>query len=137
MNRVDFQGLAERRLDEARGLHGLGHFSGAYYLGGYVAECALKAVIAKTIRAEEFPQRKFGEQIYTHDLTALLGLTGLAVAGKTPLNNDPQLEANWTTVKDWSEQSRYTVSAQIDAEQLLEAITDPEHGVLQWLMQHW
>jgi hypothetical protein len=137
MNRLEFQGLARRRLDEANALLGLGYFSGAYYLGGYAPECALKAVIAKGIRAEEFPARRFGDQIYTHDLTALLGLTGLLPAGNAPLNNDPQLETNWSTVKDWSEQSRYIVTTQVDAEQLLEAIADPTHGVLGWLIQHW
>ncbi|MCP5119377.1 MAG: HEPN domain-containing protein, partial [bacterium] len=47
MNRTDFQNLALERLDDAKVLLDGGRYNGAYYLSGYVVECALKACIAK------------------------------------------------------------------------------------------
>ena len=49
MTRKDFQQLARVRLKEAKALLNLEHFACAYYLAGYVIECALKACIAKSL----------------------------------------------------------------------------------------
>jgi len=137
MNRADFQRLAHLRLAESKVLFTAGHFSGSYYLGGYAVECALKACITKNIRAEELPAKNFGEQVYTHELTKLLRLASLDNGQGLPLAGDPGLELNWTTVKDWSEQTRYAESTESEARDLLTAIDDPSHGVLAWLTQHW
>lgn len=47
MNRLDLQNLALARLEEVEVLLNNHKYSGAYYLSGYVIECALKACIAK------------------------------------------------------------------------------------------
>jgi hypothetical protein len=137
MDRADFQRLAVVRLDEALALHATGHFSGSYYLGGYAVECALKACIAKSIRAEEWPEKGFSQKLYTHELPALLKLAGLDDGQGHPLGGDPALEVNWSTVKDWTEQARYLETIDVEARDLLNAIDDAQHGVLQWLKQHW
>src|SRR5579859_2012016 len=107
MDRGDFQRLAAIRLDEARVLYAANHFSGCYYLGGYAVECALKACIAKDIRAEEWPEKGFSQKLYTHELPTLLKLAGLDTGPGQPPGGDPALEVNWSTVKDWTEQARY------------------------------
>jgi HEPN domain-containing protein len=135
MNRGDFQRIALIRLAEAQILLDAGHFSGSYYLGGYAVECALKACITRNIRAEEMPEKNFGSQVYTHELSALLNLAGLAT--KAPLDGDADLDVNWATVKDWTEQSRYVEKLEIEARELIAAIDDDTHGVLAWLKQHW
>jgi uncharacterized protein with von Willebrand factor type A (vWA) domain len=63
-----FQQLARLRLDEAKLLARENQASGAYYLGGYAIECALKARIAKQFRANEIPDRALVNRVYTHDL---------------------------------------------------------------------
>jgi len=52
MNRSDFQQLAEDHLRHGKALLDAGLYSGAYYMCGYVVECALKACICK--RTKEF-----------------------------------------------------------------------------------
>ena len=52
MNRADLQKLAEERLADAELLLANGRFGGAYYLSGYVVECALKACIAQLTKLE-------------------------------------------------------------------------------------
>jgi hypothetical protein len=47
MNRAELQQLAEARLADAQVLLEAGRLDGAYYLLGYVVECALKSCIAK------------------------------------------------------------------------------------------
>lgn len=54
MKRSDLQKLARIRLKEAKVLLDNRQYSGAYYLSGYVIECALKACIAKQTRKERF-----------------------------------------------------------------------------------
>jgi hypothetical protein len=135
MNRSDFQRLARTRLQEARVLLSAGYFKGSYYLGGYAIECALKPCIAKNIVAEEIPDRNFGDKVYTHNLDNLLKLAGLDSG--PPLAGDPDLDLNWATVRDWSEQARYDGRNETEATELIGAIDDTPHGVLTWLQQHW
>jgi HEPN domain-containing protein len=73
VNRLDFQKLAEIRIKEAKVLLDNKCFEGAYYLAGYVVECALKACIAKKTKLHDFPPpKKVVEDIYTHSIMKLL-----------------------------------------------------------------
>jgi HEPN domain-containing protein len=136
VNRADFQILARLRLEEARVLLGNGKQDGAYYLCGYSIECALKACIAKQTQQHDFPPRR-AQELYTHDLTRLLRFSELEPLLDSSRAQDPQLEANWATVKDWTEESRYRRHTFDAAMDIYRAVADPAHGVLQWLVRHW
>ncbi len=43
--------------DDAAALLQAGRYAGAYYIAGYVIECALKACIARNTRQGEFPPK--------------------------------------------------------------------------------
>ena len=77
MNRTELQRLANERISDAKVLLAARHWSGAYYVAGYAVECALKACIAKLMKSEEFPDKRFAEKCWTHKLTQLLELGGL------------------------------------------------------------
>lgn len=99
------------RLREAKVLFDNHRYEGAYYLLGYAVECALKAYIAKLTRRHDFPpDRKFVNDIYTHDLIKLLRISGLEPEYRKEIKSNPNFELNWTTVKDWSEQSQYAAA---------------------------
>ena len=137
MNRKDFQELAALRLKEARILLRDDCWEGAYYLAGYVAECALKACIARQTERHDFPDKKRVVDSHTHNLTGLLQLAGLTKALKQAEQIHPELHTNWVIVADWFEVSRYARPSQEDAENLLRALAERKHGVLGWLKQHW
>jgi len=138
MNRNDFQQLAEIRIDEAAALLAAKKWDGAYYLAGYAVECALKACIAKLTREHDFPpERTFVESWYTHAVSKLVESANLAILLKTDMKADVAFAANWGVVSQWKEISRYGRKTQPEAEMLYNAITDPAHGVLQWLRRHW
>jgi hypothetical protein len=77
MNRSNFIKLAELRLEEAKTLLDAEKFDGAYYLCGYVIECALKACIAKKTKRYDFPDKATVQDSYTHDLIKLIKISGL------------------------------------------------------------
>ena len=135
-DRATFQQLAELRLTEARLLLANGLSSGAYYLAGYAIECALKAKIAADFRENEIPELKRVQNIYTHDLSALLGLANLREQLDSERETNPGLYQRWTTIKDWSEKVRYVVSTEASASAILEAVGGDE-GLLQWLQNRW
>lgn len=135
-NRATFQQLAEMRLAEARLLLANGYPSGAYYLAGYVIECALKARIAADFRENEIPDLGRVKAIYTHDLSALLGLAGLKDALDAEKDTNPDLYKSWTTIKTWSERARYEIWTDTNASDILEAVGGDE-GLLQWLRNRW
>ena len=138
MNRSDFQKLARVRLDEAKVLRDGGKFDGAYYLAGYAVECALKAVIAKRIKAEEFPPKPgVVQKYYTHDLAGLVTAAELGADLESKSQDNQDFEANWFTVKRWNENSRYEIYSEDEAIELIEAIEDQTHGVLPWLQSIW
>jgi len=155
-SRSDFQWLAKTRLQEAKALLDQGLFDGAYYLAGYAVECALKAIIVKRIRRSELPDKTLINDLYTHNLTKLLGLADLQVEYKQAAANQ-RFADNWDVVKNWSEEARYRTlgrlrvtdtqplsplrakspAAEERARALYNAISDPRDGVLRWLKRFW
>jgi hypothetical protein len=63
VTRADFQRLANDRIADARALLAAKRWSAAYYLAGYAVEAALKACIAKLMKAEEFPDMAQGSLV--------------------------------------------------------------------------
>ena len=72
--------LAEERALEVQVLLAAGHWSGAYFLVGYAAECGLKACVLAYVEATGaiFTDREYSEKCWTHDLEYLAKLAGLA-----------------------------------------------------------
>lgn len=135
--RAEFQQLAVARLEEAKVLLDNGKWAGAYYLAGYAVECALKACIAKLMRAEDFPDKDFAVKCYTHNIESLIALAGLKDLLDAAMVSDAALAANRWTVKDWSEAKRYHSINEAEARALYAAIEEPAHGILSWLRTYW
>jgi HEPN domain-containing protein len=136
MNRTDLQLLAEARLEDAQVLFRNGGFAAAYYLAGSSVECALEACIAKRTKAEDFPPKQ-ASSFYTHRIRDLLAASELKNTFEALFRTDEELEANWGFVENWTEESRYEFRQKQDAETLLNAISDPTHGVLSCIRQFW
>jgi HEPN domain-containing protein len=136
-SRDSFQRLSQDKIEDAIILLEHKRFSNAYYLAGYAIETALKAALCKVFLAECLPDRKLVQSVYTHDLQALMKLTGLSKALEQSMKLDPNLASNWSTVLQWSEASRYEILETLKAVDMVKAVADPKHGVLQWLKHHW
>jgi HEPN domain-containing protein len=138
MNRIDFQELAEVRIAEAEALFRQGKHDGAYYLAGYAVECALKACIARQTNQHDFPPKPDTvREYYSHKFKDLLKVAGLTDIHKADTLADPRFNANWLIVLQWSEQSRYERRSQPEAENMIAAITDANHGVRPWIKRYW
>ncbi len=138
MTRADLQWLAEERIRDAKALLAAGRWAGAYYMAGYAVECGLKAcIIARLMQTDEFPEKRFSEQCWTHNLVQLVHLAGLQAALAADAAADPDLANNWDVVKDWSESSRYLRTTKADAQELNDAITAKKHGMLPWIKSRW
>jgi HEPN domain-containing protein len=137
MNRILLQKLASVRVHEARTLLMAGHYPGAYYLIGYAVECALKACISKQVKQYDFPDKKLAEKAYTHALEQLVKTAGLERDFIEDRQKNPELDLNWTVVKDWKETARYdpNISSQ-PANDLYSACTGA-NGVLPWIIKRW
>jgi len=138
MNRIDFQELAEIRIAEAEALLAQAKYDGAYYLAGYAVECALKACIARQTNQHDFPPKPESvRKYYSHKIDEFLDTTGLKPMRNATASTDANFNANWLTATEWSEQSRYDRKSRADAEDLIAAITDANHGVLPWIKRYW
>ena len=137
VNRDNLKDIARVRLQEARTLLRAQHYDGAYYLCGYVLECAFKACIARRTQRYDFPDKKTVNLSYTHNLDALVRVARLNQDLGRETAADPVFEVNWTVAKDWSEDSRYARLTRRQARDLYSAISDRQHGVLRWLRRHW
>lgn len=133
--KTDFQKLADMRLREAKVLLDASEWDGAYYLAGYAVECGLKACIIRRLNSSDaWPERRFSEDCYKHDLTVLLRVADLA----TPLDSAGPVAASWGQVKDWNEQSRYEHGkSEKVVREFCEAITNATDGVLPWIKGRW
>jgi hypothetical protein len=111
---------------------------GAYYLAGYAVECALKAYIARLTKAGDFPDKQFAFECYTHSIEKLVKAAGLKDQRDAAAVANADLEANWSIVKDWTEESRYEWKVgEAKAKALLEAISHAANGVLPWIKSRW
>ena len=134
MNRNDFQQLADIRVKEAKVLLDNQCFDGAYYLLGYAVECALKSCISKQFKEHDFPDLQTVRDCYTHSFPKLLRVAALEQNMQNDWGNLPKLQSNWIIVTEWSEQVRYQHNiTQIAAQELYDAVTENQTGVLSWL----
>ena len=133
MNRAELQQLSTERIEDACALLAVSRWPGAYYLAGYSLECALKSCVLAYIERTGviFEDKKYAEKCWTHDLESLVKQAGLTVDRDKATGANSTLEDNWLIAKDWSEASRYQMSTQPQAEELLNAISDntPSVGV--------
>lgn len=137
LKRTDLQKMAIAKLEDAAVLYQNGRFSSAYYLAGYAVEFALKACISRQMAKEVIPEKAFVQKIFTHELSELVKLAGLETNRRELAKQSKEFDVYWAITKDWSEQSRYEIMQQADAQYLLEAIKAPNYGVMQWIMKHW
>jgi HEPN domain-containing protein len=138
MNRKDLQQLSKIRLREAKSLLRSGHSEGAYYLAGYAVECAIKACIAKQVQRYQFPDKHTVNDSYSHDLEKLIKTAGLAPDHGKEVSTNRQFALNWTLVKDWSEEARYSASISLaQARDLYTAVSARKSGILTWVRSRW
>lgn len=136
MNRGDFQELAELHLQHGRALLDAGLYSGAYYICGYVVECALKACICKDTSVFDFKPEEV-KKARSHEFDDLIALAKLTQGIRAERNADTHLDVNWKVVEDWSVESRYRRELPNRAQDLYVAISDPIHGVFACIKRHW
>jgi HEPN domain-containing protein len=137
LTRSDLQKLAQIKFDDAVFLFEHRRYGNAYYLAGYSVEMGLKACIARQIREEEIPDKSFIQSVYTHNPVQLVGLAGLSAELRAAERENDQFQANWGMVANWKPEQRYAILEPMEAQWLITAIGDPEHGVLKWIKTHW
>jgi len=142
VNRLDLQQLAEERLLALQSLILSKNWPSAYYLAGYAVELGLKACVLVRLTSEpelvfDRPKAKFAESCWTHRINDLLELAGLAKQKNVDSNQTVALGTNWQRVSFWTESSRYEMKTQVEAEELYNAITDAQAGVMPWLRIRW
>lgn len=137
MHRQHLQEIAEIRLKEAIILFNAGCFDGAYYLAGYALECGLKACVALLMQEFVVPKKKLLQEYYNHNLRSLISTAGLDIIFQDEQRKDPKFAESWTKVKDWNSDCRYDKWDEIKSKDIIEAITDPDHGVMQWIRRNW
>jgi HEPN domain-containing protein len=102
----DLEAIARSRLREAKALFKSRHYDGAAYLCGYAIELALKARICRHLKWNGFPENqqesKWSQGLKTHDLDALLELSGVQARIKSTYVSD------WSAISgNWSSEARY------------------------------
>lgn len=131
--------MAEERLEDAKVLLGAGRWTAAFYLAGYAVECGLKSCVLQRVINEGtiFIDHKFAEKCWTHDLAILVKQAGLDPELGKACQAEPLLQTNWDIVKDWKETARYEAKVESAAKTLVDAVGDPQSGMLQWIRRHW
>lgn len=138
LNRGALQLLAEKRLEEGRILLENSLWTGAYYMTGLAVECALKACLARGVSQYDYPDKKFVDKMYQHDLQRLVELDDALWANlQADMNINARLDANWRTVKDWKDEKRYDIVDELEARGLYEYAAEPASGVMRWIRGKW
>jgi hypothetical protein len=137
MRRLDLQGLAQAKIDDAGLLAQNGRWGNAYYLAGYSVELGLKACVARQIAADTIPDRAVLNGVLTHEFDRLVGLAGLKADLQAEQKANVDFATYWGLVSQWSPDTRYKANVAMEAQYLIQAIADPTSGVLQWIRRYW
>jgi hypothetical protein len=125
--------LSDAKLHDAKLLRNAGRSDNAYYLAGYAVELMLKAILSSQFKTDTLPDKTLLKDIFIHDLAKLVRLSHLEDDLKARKDIDADFEGYWQIVLDWNEASRYGAQGLDKVNDLIEAIENPEHGVLPWL----
>ncbi|MER8975675.1 MULTISPECIES: hypothetical protein [unclassified Mesorhizobium] len=137
LERATLQAIANAKLQDAEFLFQNERFSNAYYLFGYAAEIAIKSRISRLFRPDTIPDKKFVQDIYSHDLNKLIALAGLSVELAESRAASPVFDGHWSAVSDWNEASRYDIIDVFEATAMRNAMVDEEQGIIRWLRERW
>ncbi len=143
VNRKQWQNVAKERLKDAKALLGRKRWAAAYYISGYVIECALKACLLRHLGESDavFGDEKYLRRLsecWTHDLVKLVGLAGLEADFGAARGANSVLEGYWGVAKDWKETARYVESRpEAEARAMFEAVSHNPDGVFKWMQSRW
>jgi len=138
----EIRDLADLRLEEAWLLYNNGYYDGTAYTAGYVVELVLKAKVCELLEVPNFFHQnsnidsKVVRSFKTHDLEALLVLSGLSDKFHIAKGNNNVLARNWNTICEWSENRRYLPKGTFSAQntlKFLKAIDDNQNGFKTWI----
>lgn len=87
--------------------------------------------------AETIPDKEFLKKVLNHDFRTLIGLAGLLTALQEAQDKDPAFAANWAIASEWSPDARYETKDSMLAQVFLNAMSDPQSGVFQWIKRYW
>ena len=125
--------LSDAKLADAKLLLAAGRGDNAYYLAGYSVELMLKAILSSQFKNNTIPERAVVRDAFVHDIEKLARSSKIDSDLKAMLDLDERFNGFWKTVLEWDPISRYDAHSVQDAEDLVRAIDDAEHGVLKWL----
>jgi hypothetical protein len=137
LKRSILQKVAEARLIDAQALLANDRYSGAFYVAGYAVEIGLKACIARRMAAETIPDLTLIKATFTHSYNDLVGVAGLRAELKLEQSADALFAEYWGIAGSWSPNSRYDLVEAFSAQIFVQAVNDPNHGILRWIRQHW
>ena len=142
MDRKKLQTLAKTRLKDADALIARKRWSGAYYLCGYVIECALKSCLLRHLgeSGSVFGNREYLKELakcWTHDLVELVEMAGLESELGVARGANEAFDKFWRDTKDWKETSRYEEKDESQARNLYEAVNHNPDGVFRWIQSRW
>ena len=81
--------------------------------------------------------RGFLDNCWIHDLEKLVENADLKNDRDALSKVNLTFQGFWLVAKDWNEKSRYELRTEIQARELIEAITHEPDGVLAWIRKHW
>jgi HEPN domain-containing protein len=138
--REELKRIAMARLKEAEVLHQNGFYDGAKYLSGYVIEAALKARICRVLDGDYPEAGEISKVFLTHRYDVLIKLAGLQKIFDKEMVENERFRANWTLVSNWKETFRYMpigTSSKSGVLKYLNALQDPQYGILKWIKSIW
>lgn len=143
MNRQQIQTLISERQADAEVLLHQQRWSLLYYTAGYLVELGLKSCVLTRMwqTGWVFQKQQPGKLTYrTHSFAELVTLADLQAeleqARGLPGPPTP-FSRNWAAASEWTEEARYAVWTEQQADRLYRAITDQPDGVLTWLQKYW
>ena len=83
------------------------------------------------------PDKNLVNRVYSHKLSDLLSIAGLALELKQALLANPVIDTYWAVVEQWGVESRYESIDPFLASAMNDAVSHPVNGVFRWITSRW
>ena len=139
-NHKQLREISKSRLRTSKILIDHQDYDGAFYMMGYVLECALKSVICKRLNLANYPDKDSSEDkrsiFRTHKFDILLTLSGIEKDFSLSTLVPARRSENWSIATKWRPETRYEPIGshnQIEVVRVYEALTENPEGILNWI----
>lgn len=136
IKKKELQKLSESKMESLKEFHKNGHYDLVIAQSWIVVDAALKALVCKNMKKDEYPDYT---KYKTNDAEKLIDIANFRNNLEKEKNNSLEFFISWSLLGRWSSEFMYKMIgiSEKQSEDYIKALDDKNGGVYTWIKKHW